>query len=67
VFGGGFMSHRDALGRGPNLWTYEGAFTSGGGVRVQVSDRVYLGGGVRIGWELRLSTAAHVSVSRPGR
>ena len=31
VFGGGFMSHRDELGRGPYPWKYEGSFTAGGG------------------------------------
>ena len=66
VFGGGFMSHRDELGRGPYPWKYEGASTGGGGVRVQVADRVYFGADLRIGWELHLRSTAHVGVTWPG-
>ena len=67
VFGGGYMGHRDELGRGPYPWKHEGAFTAGGGVRVRVSDRVYVGGDVRLGWELHLRAAAHVGVTWPRR
>lgn len=67
VFGGGLMSHRDELGRGPYPWNHEWAFTGGGGARVKVSDRVYIGGDVRIGWELHLRTTAHVGVTWPAR
>ena len=67
VFGGGFMSHRDELGRGPYPWKYEGSFTAGGGARVWVSDRVYVGGDVRIGWELHLRCTANVGVTWPAR
>ena len=35
VFGGGYMSHRDELGRGPYPWKHEGSFTAGGGARVR--------------------------------
>ena len=67
VFGGGFMSHRDELGRGPYPWTHEGSFTAGGGVRVRITDRVYAGGDVRLGWELHLRAAGHVGVTWPRR
>ena len=67
VFGGGYMGHRDELGRGPFGWTHEGSFTAGGGARVQVTDRVHAGGDVRIGWELHLRTTAHVGVTWPKR
>ena len=67
VFGGGYMGHRDELGRGPHPWTHEGSFTAGGGARVQVTDRVHAGGDVRIGWELHLRTTAHVGVTWPKR
>ena len=56
VFGGGYMSHRDELGRGP-IPGHEGSFTAGGGARVRVTDRLYVGGDVRIGWELHLRAA----------
>ena len=67
VVGGGYMGHRDELGRGPYPWNHEGAFTAGGGARVHVNDRVYVGGDVRIGWELHLRSTAHVGVTWPGR
>lgn len=67
VFGGGYMGHRDELGRGPYPWTHEGSFTAGGGARVRVGDRVYVGGDVRLGWELHLRAAGHVGVSWPRR
>ena len=72
VFGGGFMSHRDELGRGPYPWKHEGSFTAGGGARVRVGDRVYVGGDVRIGWELHLRSHRArrrdlAAALRPGR
>ena len=63
AFGGGYMAHRDELGRGPYVWTSEGSFTAGGGARVRVHDRVYVGGDVRLGWELHLRAAGHVGVT----
>jgi hypothetical protein len=67
VFGGGYMGHRDELGRGPHPWKHEGSFTAGGGARIQVSDRVYVGGDVRLGWELHLRAAGQVGVIWPRR
>lgn len=63
VAGGGYMAHRDELGRGPYVWTSEGSFTAGGGARVRVSDRVYVGGDVRLGWELHVRATGHVGVT----
>jgi hypothetical protein len=67
VFGGGLMSHRDELGRGPYPWKHEGSFTAGGGARVRINDRISVGGDVRLGWELHLRTAGHVGVTWPKR
>jgi hypothetical protein len=50
VAGAGFFRHTSRFGpRG--FATTEGAFTGGGGARVWVSDRVYVGGEARFGWE----------------
>jgi hypothetical protein len=67
VFGGGYMGHHDERGRGPFPWSHEGSFTAGGGARVRVSDRVYVGGDVRLGWELHLRATGHVGVTWPRR
>jgi hypothetical protein len=66
VVGAGYMrhSHRFPSGR---FASGEGAFTAGGGARVHVSDRVYLGADARIGWELHLRATAHVGVTWPRR
>jgi hypothetical protein len=66
VVGGGWYRHRELVGTGP-YYSGEGTFTGGGGVRVRLGDRVYVGADARIGWELHLRTAAHVGVAWPGR
>jgi hypothetical protein len=66
VVGGGWYRHRELVGTGP-YDSGEGTFTAGGGVRVHLTDRVYVGADARIGWELHLRTAAHVGVAWPGR
>ena len=66
VVGVGYQRHSDRFASG-RYASGEGAFTAGGGVRVHVNDRVYVGGEVRIGWELHLRTAAHVGVTWPRR
>jgi hypothetical protein len=66
VIGGGYMqqSHRFVAGR---YVSREGAFTAGGGIRARVTDRLYVGGDVRLGWELHLRAGAHVGVAWPRR
>jgi hypothetical protein len=66
VVGGGWYRHRELVGTGPYA-SGEGTFTAGGGVRVRLTDRVYVGADARIGWELHLRTAAHVGVAWPAR
>jgi hypothetical protein len=63
VAGGGYQRLRDVVG----FSSGEGAFTAGGGARVRVSDRLHVGGDLRVGWELHLRAAAHVGVAWPGR
>jgi hypothetical protein len=66
VVGLGYMhhSHRVPSGR---FTSGEGSFTAGGGARVHVTPRVYVGGDARIGWELHLRTTAHVGLTWPRR
>jgi len=66
VVGGGYMRHNQHFGN-RSFVSGEGSFTAGGGVRAHVSDRVYVGGDVRIGWELHLRATAHVGVTWPRR
>jgi hypothetical protein len=66
VAGGGYMRHRDVFRTGV-FASGEGSFTAGGGARVHLNDRVYVGGDVRIGWELHLRTTAHVGFTWPPR
>ena len=55
VAGGGLFQHRDDL-RGGTFTSNEAAFTVGGGLRVFLTDRVYIAPEVRVGWELHLRT-----------
>ena len=64
VADGGVMFHRAALPRGP-LWVREGAVSFGGGVRINVTDNVYVAPEVRIGWELHARATVTVGW-RPG-
>lgn len=61
VVGGGVMRSTDRLARGPYT-SSEGAVTGGGGVRVRVTDRVFVGGDVRLGWELHYRVAGIVGL-----
>lgn len=63
VAGGGYQRQRDAVA----FTSGEGSFTAGGGARVHLAERVYVGGDVRVGWELHLRLAAHVGVTWPRR
>jgi hypothetical protein len=62
VLGGGYMRHVQRFGSG-RFVSGEGSFTAGGGVRAHVTDRIYVGGDVRLGWELHLRAAGHVGVT----
>lgn len=66
VVGGGYEWHSDRFATGRYV-SGEGAFTAGGGARVHLNDRIYLGGEARIGWELHLQATAHVGVTWPRR
>jgi hypothetical protein len=66
VVGGGYMRHSQRFGS-QRFVSGEGSFTAGGGARVHVNNRVYVGGDVRIGWELHLRATAHVGVTWPRR
>lgn len=61
VVGGGIMrtSERFASGR---FTSSDPAFTAGVGLRGSISDRVFVGGDVRVGWELHTRAAALVGV-----
>ena len=59
VVGAGLMRHSDRFG----ATTYpssEGALTGGGGVRGRITDRVFVAGEFRLGWELHARTTATV-------
>ena len=60
--GAGFFRHFDQFG--PFAFaSNEGTFTAGGGARVWVSRRVYVGGEVRFGWELHARLGGTVGVA----
>ena len=66
VLGGvGFFRHSDRLGR-VSFASNEGTFTAGGGARVWVTQRVYVGGEARVGWELHTRVAGTVGVQLGG-
>jgi hypothetical protein len=62
VLGGGLFRHSDRFGR-QTFASTEGAFTFGPGMRVWLSDRAFVAGDVRIGWEAHLRLAAVVGVA----
>ena len=59
VAGGGLFRHTDDF-NGVAFTSTEAAFTAGGGLRVFLTDRVYIAPEVRIGWELHLRTSISV-------
>ncbi len=59
--GGGLFSSRGTAPFGTTTYN-EGAFTAGGGVRARVGERTYVGGEVRLGWELHVRVNAFVGV-----
>ena len=62
VAGGGLFRHRNSFG-GRSFSSSEGAFTAGGGVRAWVSDRVYVAGEARLGWELHWRFSGTVGIA----
>jgi hypothetical protein len=66
VFGGGYMRHSNRF-LSDTFASGEGSVTAGGGVRVHLTDRVSVGGEVRIGWEPHLRATGHVGVRLPRR
>ena len=56
VAGGGFFQHTERVRTG-DFTSREGAFTAGAGVRVFVTDNLYVSPEVRIGWELHIRTS----------
>jgi hypothetical protein len=66
VVGAGYVRHSERFGS-RRFVSGEGSFTAGGGLRAHVTDRIYVGGDVRIGWELHLRAAGNVGVTWPRR
>jgi hypothetical protein len=66
VAGLGYTRHSERFGP-VTFASSEGSYSVGGGARVRVTDRVYAGGDVRLGWELHLRATAHVGVRLPAR
>jgi hypothetical protein len=59
--GAGFFRHFDRFGP-RSFASSEGTFTAGGGARVWVTPRVYVGAEARVGWELHSRLAGTVGV-----
>jgi hypothetical protein len=66
VLGAGYMRHSQRFGS-QRFVSGEGSFTAGGGLRAHVTDRLYVGGDVRVGWELHLRASGHVGMTWPRR
>lgn len=62
VVGGGLFRHSDRFGSA-SFSSTEGAFTAGAGVRAWLSDRIYVAGDFRFGWELHYRVAGTVGVA----
>ena len=60
VIGGGWLRHSDRFGP-----SNEGAFTAGVGLRANISDRWYVGGEARLGWELHTRVTGIVGIRLP--
>ena len=63
--GAGFFRHFDRFGP-LSFASNEGTFTAGGGARVWVTPRVYVGGEARVGWELHTRVGGTVGVRLGG-
>jgi len=62
VAGGGFMVHRSRF-KAEGFSSTEGAVTGGGGVRVWVTERIYVVGQYRAGWEPHIRVDGGVGVA----
>jgi hypothetical protein len=62
VLGAGYMRHHQRFGS-QRFVSGEGSFTAGGGARAHLGPRFYVGGDVRVGWELHLRATAHLGVT----
>jgi hypothetical protein len=60
--GAGLFQHSDQFGA-QTFRSREGAFTGGAGARAWVSDRAYVAGEYRVGWELHYRVTGHVGVA----
>lgn len=61
---GGYYLHRNRVG--PFSFTsHEGGFTTGGGVRAFVTDRIYVAPEMRLGWEPHLRATVTVGFTLP--
>ncbi len=60
--GAGLFQHSDQFGA-QTFRSREGAFTAGAGARAWVSDRAYVAGEYRVGWELHYRVTGHVGVA----
>jgi hypothetical protein len=61
IGGAGFYRHSDRFGS-VSFPSNEGTFTGGGGVRVWVTPRVYVGAEARLGWEPHTRLAGTVGI-----
>ena len=62
IGGAGFFTHSDRVGTG--IYTSgEGTFAAGAGTRVHLSDRVYVVGDFRFGWEWHYRITGGIGVS----
>jgi hypothetical protein len=59
--GAGFFRHFDRFGS-QRFASNEGTFTAGGGARVWVAPRVYVGAEARVGWELHTRLTGTVGI-----
>lgn len=62
IAGGGFFTHSDRFVSG-TFRSSEGAFAAGGGARVHVTDRAYVMGDFRIGWELHYRVTGGIGIA----
>jgi hypothetical protein len=62
VVGGGMFQTRESFVNGGDFTSTEGAFTAGGGVRANPSDRITVGVEARLGWETHIRINGFVGV-----
>jgi hypothetical protein len=62
VVGAGMFRTTESFVNGDDFSSTEGAFTAGGGVRANPTDRLTLGGDARLGWETHVRLTGFVGV-----